>query len=128
MHYRFCRRGRRSFPDDSPGAGGMAGQPWLAVGGGLLHLSTHCVIHAVEVRPYTTDFLLTVLILLAAHAYLNALTLWGQFWGGSGLLLASALAPWLSFPVSSFWLPRVPLCSSIIFTGKAPDGSSFGSS
>jgi 4-amino-4-deoxy-L-arabinose transferase-like glycosyltransferase len=72
---------------------GSPGWPWAVA---FCALSTHCVNHAVEVRPYATDFLMTVVILLAGHAYLNALTPRRQWWG-CGLLLAAALAPWLSF-------------------------------
>jgi hypothetical protein len=59
-------------------------------------VSSHCISHTVEVRPYTVDFLLTVTILLLAHAYLNAAPQAHRGWGG-GLLTAAALAPWLSF-------------------------------
>ena len=73
---------------------GAPGWLWMVA---FCALSTHAVNHSVEVRPYATDFLSTVTILLASHAYLRSPDLRSRRWGGGGLLLASALAPWLSF-------------------------------
>ncbi len=75
---------------------------WLGSPGWLWALafcavSTHCIHHAVEVRPYATDFLMTALVLLLGHGYLNAVCVRKRcLWGGS-LLAASGLGPWLSF-------------------------------
>ncbi len=75
---------------------------WLGSPGWLWALafcavSTHCVHHAVEVRPYATDFLMTALVLLFAHGYVNAVNVRERRLWGAGLLVAAALGPWLSF-------------------------------
>jgi Dolichyl-phosphate-mannose-protein mannosyltransferase len=73
---------------------GSPGWLWAV---GFCALSIHCVNHSFEVRPYATDFALTVLILLAARTYLDAGAVRQRYRSGAALLLAAALAPWLSF-------------------------------
>jgi hypothetical protein len=81
----------------------MLARRWLEQPGwlwatGFCALSSHCVNHGVEVRPYAADFLMTVTILLLAHGYMTAASSQRLVWWATGLVLASVLAPWLSFP------------------------------
>jgi hypothetical protein len=86
---------------------------WLGAPGwlwavGFCALSTHAVNHSFEVRPYATDFLLTILILLAARIYLSDDSPRIRRRAAVGLLMAAALAPWLSF-ASAFVLAAASL-------------------
>jgi 4-amino-4-deoxy-L-arabinose transferase-like glycosyltransferase len=82
----------------------VGGPAWLWVVA-LCAVSRHALIHGYEVRPYTFDLLVSTLILLAAVAVLNRRS--GPR-ARAGLLLAAALAPWLSFP-SAFVLAGASL-------------------
>jgi 4-amino-4-deoxy-L-arabinose transferase-like glycosyltransferase len=82
---------------------GSPGWMWAV---GFCALSTHGVNHSFEVRPYATDFLLTVAILLTAKIYLDVGESRRRLAIAIGLLVAAALAPWLSF-ASAFVLAAV---------------------
>ena len=86
----------------------VGGPAWLWVIG-LWAVSRHGLVHAYEVRPYTVDFLLSTLILLAAAVVLDP-SAWPrvQLRARRGLFVAAALAPWLSFP-SAFVLAGASL-------------------
>jgi Dolichyl-phosphate-mannose-protein mannosyltransferase len=73
---------------------GSPGWLWAV---GFCALSIHCVNHSFEVRPYSTDFLMTVVLLLITRIYLDAPGVTERRRAGTGLLVACALAPWLSF-------------------------------
>jgi hypothetical protein len=59
-----------------------------------------CLLHLTyQVKPYTTDVLIAEAILLASAIYLDTDVPRNQrLASGSGLLVATLLAPWLSFP------------------------------
>jgi hypothetical protein len=65
----------------------------------LIAVSKHAVIHACEVRPYSTDLIVVEGLLLAACLYLS-----GQWvtrarnCGLAGLFFGALFGPWLSFP------------------------------
>jgi hypothetical protein len=79
----------------------VVGRPaWLWVVA-LAAVSRHALVHSYEVRPYTCDLLVSTLILLASAVVLDPKSgprARRRAW--AGLLLAAALAPWLSFPAA----------------------------
>jgi hypothetical protein len=78
---------------------------WLIVG--FTAVSKHALMHTNEVRPYSCDFLVTVVVLLSAWAVLEKEHHGGGFRVAATSLLSLAfLAPWLSFP-SAFVLGGV---------------------
>jgi hypothetical protein len=80
-------------------------------------LSTHAVNHSFEVRPYATDLLLTIVILLAARMYLSDDSRRARRWAAVSLLAAAALAPWLSF-ASAFVLAAASLALLVDYWRK----------
>jgi hypothetical protein len=74
---------------------GSPGWMWAV---GFCALSTHCIHHAFEVRPYATDFLATTILLWLAQVFLAACDTTSRRQAGAGLLTTSAVVPWLSFP------------------------------
>jgi hypothetical protein len=100
-----------------PLARGWLGNPGWLWAVGLCALSTHAVNHSFEVRPYATDFLLTVLILLAARTYLSSRPDRECRWAATGLLLAAALGPWHRLPARSCWRPPAWRCSQTTCSG-----------
>ncbi|MCI0464909.1 MAG: glycosyltransferase family 39 protein [Gemmataceae bacterium] len=87
----------------------LVGSPgWLWVVG-LGAVSHHALTLSYDVRAYTCDFLVSVLVLLAAAVVLDRdSTTRGRGWAWSGLLMAAALGPWLSF-ASTFTLAGASL-------------------
>jgi hypothetical protein len=71
---------------------GRRGAVWAVA---LCALGHHAAAHAGEVKPYTLDFLLTELILLAALRCQSIVTRW-RSWVALGLL--AVFAPWASYP------------------------------
>lgn len=77
----------------------VAGQPGWLWAVGLAVISLHAVTHAVEVKPYTLDLLMTEVILLAiAHGLAAEPRSVAWKWGVSGLMVLAVLGPWLSYP------------------------------
>ncbi|HEV3342177.1 MAG TPA: glycosyltransferase family 39 protein [Pirellulales bacterium] len=75
----------------------------------LVALSKHAVMHADEVRPYSTDLFVVEGLLLAACLCLSGEPSSRARKGGfAGLLVGAAVGPWLSFP-SVFVLGGVSL-------------------
>ena len=77
----------------------VAGQPGWLWAVGFCALSNHAVSHAVEVKPYAFDLLMSTILLLAASGMLTAeprSATWRRCW--AGLLGGALLGPWLSYP------------------------------
>src|SRR5262249_60524543 len=75
----------------------------------LCAVSNHALAHAYQVKPYSSDLLVTLLVLLAALVYLSPeSTSRSRRCGLIGILFAGVLAPWFSFP-SAFILGGVSL-------------------
>jgi len=81
----------------------VVGSPSWIVAVGLCALSNHALAHAYQVKPYSTDLLVTELILLAALVYLD-----GRRAGVISIFFAALLGPWFSFP-SAFVLGGVSM-------------------
>lgn len=87
----------------------IVGSPGWPCAVALCALSHHALMLGYEVRPYSTDFLITEVILLACYAYLMPdVPRRQRAWGLAGLFAAALLAPWASFP-SVFILGGVSL-------------------
>ena len=83
---------------------------WVWIGPvAFVALSKHAVMHACEVRPYSTDLLVVEGLLLATCLYLSGEPSSRVRQGGfAGLLIGALFGPWLSFP-SVFVLGGVSL-------------------
>ncbi len=77
----------------------ILGSPGALLAVGLGTFSHHAMVHANEVHPYSSDFLLTEAILLVGIILLRPSSPdSSRGWCRIGLLLLAGLAPWISFP------------------------------
>jgi hypothetical protein len=75
------------------------GARWAFLAVALCAVSNHAMVHANEVRPYSSDFLMTEVIVLAGGMLLtSSLPQSARTWCRNGLLALACLAPWFSFP------------------------------
>jgi 4-amino-4-deoxy-L-arabinose transferase-like glycosyltransferase len=99
---------------------------WARVGPvAFVALSKHAVMHAGEVRPYSTDLLVVEGLLLATCLYLSGdPSARARNCAFTGLMISGLFGPWLSFP-SVFVLAGVslgPCCATRFALGGRPIG------